>query len=44
MKNVVYRDVTALALVRTDVSKVFSAFFINVTRIGVLETTLAVTS
>jgi hypothetical protein len=33
-----------VALVRTDVSEVFSASFIRVTRIGELGTTLAVTS
>jgi hypothetical protein len=33
-----------VALVRTDVSEEFSASFIRVTRIGELETTLAVTS
>jgi hypothetical protein len=32
------------ALVRTDVSEELSAFFIRVTRIGELGTTLAVTS
>jgi hypothetical protein len=33
-----------VALVRTDVSEELSAFFIRVTRIGELGTTLAVTS
>jgi hypothetical protein len=33
-----------VALVRTDVSEEFSDFFIRVTRIGELGTTLAVTS
>jgi hypothetical protein len=33
-----------VALVRTDVSEELSASFIRVTRIGQLETTLAVTS
>jgi hypothetical protein len=33
-----------VALVRTDVSEEISAFFIMVTRIGELGTTLAVTS
>jgi hypothetical protein len=33
-----------VALVRTDVSEELSASFIRVTRIGELETTLAVTS
>jgi hypothetical protein len=33
-----------VALVRTDVSEELSASFIKVTRIGELETTLAVTS
>jgi DNA-binding TFAR19-related protein (PDSD5 family) len=33
-----------VALVRTDVSEELSALFIRVTRIGELETTLAVTS
>jgi hypothetical protein len=33
-----------VALVRTDVSEELSAYFISVTRIGKLETTLAVTS
>jgi hypothetical protein len=33
-----------VALVRTDVSKEFSTYFIRVTRIGELGTTLAVTS
>jgi hypothetical protein len=33
-----------LALVRTDVSEELSASFIRLTRIGELETTLAVTS
>jgi hypothetical protein len=33
-----------VALVRTDVSEELSASFISVTRIGVLGTTLAVTS
>jgi hypothetical protein len=33
-----------VALVRTDVSEELSASLINVTRIGELETTLAVTS
>jgi hypothetical protein len=33
-----------VALVRTDVSEEFSAYFIRVTRIGELGTTLAVTS
>jgi hypothetical protein len=33
-----------VALVRTDVSEELSASFIKVTRIGTLETTLAVTS
>jgi hypothetical protein len=33
-----------MALVRTDVSEEYSASFIRVTRIGELETTLAVTS
>jgi hypothetical protein len=33
-----------MALVRTDVSEELSAFFIRVTRIGELGTTLAVTS
>jgi hypothetical protein len=33
-----------VALVRTDVSEELSAFFIKVTRIGELGTTLAVTS
>jgi hypothetical protein len=33
-----------VALVRTDVTEEFSASFIRVTRIGELETTLAVTS
>jgi hypothetical protein len=33
-----------VALVRTDVSEQLSAFFIRVTRIGELRTTLAVTS
>jgi hypothetical protein len=34
----------SVALVRTDVSEELSAFFIRVTRIGELGTTLAVTS
>jgi hypothetical protein len=34
----------SVALVRTDVSEELSASFIGVTRIGELETTLAVTS
>jgi hypothetical protein len=33
-----------VALVRTDVSEELSAYFIRVTRIGELETTLGVTS
>jgi hypothetical protein len=33
-----------VALVRTDVSDELSAFLVRVTRIGELETTLAVTS
>jgi hypothetical protein len=33
-----------VALVRTDASEELSAYFIRVTRIGELETTLAVTS
>jgi hypothetical protein len=33
-----------VALVRTDVSEELSAFFIKVTRIGELRTTLAVTN
>jgi hypothetical protein len=44
MKNGVFWDVTPLALVRIDVSEELSAFFIRVTRIGELGTTLAVTS
>jgi hypothetical protein len=43
MKNRVFWDVTPCnALVRTDVSEDLSAFFIRVTRIGELGTTLAV--
>jgi hypothetical protein len=44
MKNGVFWDVTRVALVRADLSKELSASFIRVTRIGVLGTTLAVTS
>jgi hypothetical protein len=44
MKNGVFWDVTPVALVRTDVSEELSASFIRVTRIGELETTVAVTS
>jgi hypothetical protein len=44
MKNVVFWDVTLVALVRTDVSEELSASFIRVTRIVELGTTLAVTS
>jgi hypothetical protein len=34
----------SVALIRTDISEELSAFFIRVTRIGELGTTLAVTS
>jgi hypothetical protein len=45
MKNGVFWDVKRrVALIRTDVSEELSAFFIRVTRIGELGTTLAVTS
>jgi hypothetical protein len=44
MKNDVFWDVRRVALVRTNVSKEFSASLIRVTRIGELGTTLAVTS
>jgi hypothetical protein len=45
MKNGVFWDMTRrVALVRTDVSEELSGFFIRVTRIGELGTTLAVTS
>jgi hypothetical protein len=44
MKNGVFWDVTSVAFVRTDVSEELSSFFIRVTRVGELETMLAVTS
>jgi hypothetical protein len=44
LKNDVFWDVRLLAFVRTDVSEELSASFIRVTRIGELETTIAVTS
>jgi hypothetical protein len=44
MKNGVFWDVTPVALVRTDVSEELSAFFIRVTRIVELRTTLPVTN
>jgi hypothetical protein len=43
MKNVVFWDVTPVDLVRTDVSDECIASNIRMTRIGELETTLAVT-
>jgi hypothetical protein len=43
MKNGVFWDVRSVALVKTDVSEEISAI-IRVTRIGELQTTLAVTS
>jgi DNA-directed RNA polymerase specialized sigma54-like protein len=44
LKNIVFWDVTRVALVRTDVSEELSASFIRGTRIGELGTKLAVTS
>jgi hypothetical protein len=44
MKNGVFWDVTPCGSVKTDVSEELSASFIRVTRIGELETMLAVTS
>jgi hypothetical protein len=44
MKNGVLRDVHRVALVRANVSEELSASFIRVTRIGELETTLALNS
>jgi hypothetical protein len=44
MKNGVFWDVTPVTLVRIDVLEELSASFIRVTRIGELETTLALTS
>jgi hypothetical protein len=44
MKNVVFCDVTAVALVRIDVSEELSTSVIRVTRFGELGPTLAVTS
>jgi hypothetical protein len=44
MKNVVFWDVTSVALVRTDVSEERIASIIRVSRIGELGTTLTVTS
>jgi hypothetical protein len=42
IKNGIFWDVMHVALVRTDVSEEMSASFIRVTRIGEIETTLAV--
>jgi hypothetical protein len=42
MKNGVFWDVTPCDHVRTDVSEKHNAYFISVTRIGELGTTLAV--
>jgi hypothetical protein len=42
MKSAVFWDVTACALVRTDVSEEISTSIIRVTRIGELGSTLAV--
>jgi hypothetical protein len=44
MKNVVFRMLHRVALVRTDVSEEPSTSIIRVTRIGELGTTLAVSS
>jgi hypothetical protein len=44
LKNVVFLDVTGVALVRTDVTEEHIASVISVTRIGELGTPLAVTS
>jgi hypothetical protein len=44
MKNAVFWEVMSVALVRTDVAEEPSPSIIKVTRIGELETTLAVTS
>jgi hypothetical protein len=44
MTNGVFWDVSRVALVRTEVSEELCASFIRVTRIGELETTLALTS
>jgi hypothetical protein len=44
MKNAVFWNVTLVALVRTYVREEYIASIIKVTRIGDLETTLAVTS
>jgi hypothetical protein len=44
MKNGVFWDVTSCGFVRTNVSEELRAYFIRVTRIGVLGTTQTVTS
>jgi hypothetical protein len=44
MTNGVFWDVSRVALIRADVSGELSAFFIRVTRIGELGTTLALSS
>jgi hypothetical protein len=44
MKNAVFRDVSGVTLVRTDVSEEAIASMIRVTRIDDLGTMLAVTS
>jgi hypothetical protein len=44
MKSGVFRDVTQVTLVRTDVSEELSAYIIRVRRIGELGTTLAISS
>jgi hypothetical protein len=44
IKNVIFRDIKPVALVRTDVSEELRFSIIRVTRVGELGTTLAVTS